>query len=146
MDPFYNFILSNEKPLSKKCINKKLLHFFDVCNYVKLLPYGRNSDRSNYTLILEEQRGTCSTKHAFLAQIARENNMNDIHLFIGIYSMSAKNTEGISKVLEKYKLNYIPQAHTYLKFKKKIFMTLFMFQEKALLFLRMVKSSQLLKV
>jgi hypothetical protein len=34
------------------------------------LPYGRNSDRSDFLLVLSEGRGTCSTKHALASSRA----------------------------------------------------------------------------
>src|SRR5215472_9231830 len=43
----------------------------DLVEAVRALPYGRPSDRSVDGL-LRERRGTCSTKHLFLAQALRE--------------------------------------------------------------------------
>jgi hypothetical protein len=43
--------------------------------HVLRLPYGRISDRSRFWLVLEEGRGTCTTKHATLAELAREQGM-----------------------------------------------------------------------
>ena len=43
----------------------------DLVEAVRALPYGRPSDRSVAGL-LRERRGTCSTKHLFLAQALRE--------------------------------------------------------------------------
>jgi len=84
MEKAFNFNLNN-KPLSKACKTLGLQNFLEVCDYVKLLPYGRNTDRKNYTSILKEQKGTCATKHAFLKQIAIENKQDGIKLYLGIY-------------------------------------------------------------
>src|SRR5262245_37335349 len=62
------------------------------------LPYGRNSDREDFRLVLIEQRGTCSTKHALLAALALEQQL-DVALTIGIYDMSERNTPGVGRVL-----------------------------------------------
>lgn len=111
----FNFILNANKPFSKECIALGLKSFSQVCDYIKLLPYGRNKNRSNYSSILKEQKGTCSTKHAFLKQIALEGNQEIIELYIGIYKMNESNTKGLGSILNKYKLDYIPEAHSYLK-------------------------------
>jgi aspartate/tyrosine/aromatic aminotransferase len=66
-------------------------------------------------LIIPEQKGTCSTKHAFLKQLAIEQQQEKITLCIGIYQMNEINTKGVGSVLDAYQLAYIPEAHTYLK-------------------------------
>jgi len=114
MEHLFNFKLNNNS-LSKACKLLGLKDFNQVCNYIKHLPYGRIKDRSNYASILEEQKGTCSTKHAFLKQLAIENGAENIRLCLGIYKMNDTNTSGIASVLKKYNLNYILEAHTYLK-------------------------------
>jgi hypothetical protein len=110
-----NFNLSRKEPLSNQCISLGLTNFNTVYNYVKQLPYGRNSNRSNYKLVLEENRGTCATKHAFLKAIAIENDNKDVKLCLGIFKMNRDNTPKISAILEANHLDYIPEAHCYLK-------------------------------
>lgn len=110
-----SFNISSSEKLSKSCRVIGLNTFNSVCNHVKALPYGRNSERSDFTLVLTENKGTCSTKHAFLKQIAIENNKPTIMLCLGIYKMNNTNTKGVGEVLKQYNLNYIPEAHTYLK-------------------------------
>lgn len=116
----FNFELNNSKTLSKSCLGLGLKDFKSVCNHIKLLPYGRNSDRSNFELVLKEHKGTCSTKHAFLKQLAIEQNVSQIQLFLGIYKMQESNTNGVAAILSKYNLEYIPEAHTYLKYYNEI--------------------------
>jgi hypothetical protein len=110
-----NFNLSESKSLSKQCVSLGLTDFDAVYNYVRQLPYGRNSNRRNYKLILKEKRGTCSTKHAFLKARYLENNNEDLKLCLGIFKMNSNNTPKISGVLDTYQLDYIPEAHCYLK-------------------------------
>lgn len=83
--------------------------------YVRALPYGRNSDRANYNLVLSEGRGACSTKHALLAALAEEISA-PLSLQLGIYKMSESNTPGVGPVLDRYQISWIPEAHCYLKF------------------------------
>src|SRR5260370_21724396 len=78
------------------------------------LPYGRITDRSRFWLVLEEGRGTCTTKHAILAELAREQGI-EIQLMLGIYEMSEDNTPGVGRVLSAHGLSYIPEAHCYLR-------------------------------
>ncbi|WP_046758036.1 hypothetical protein [Kordia jejudonensis] len=111
----YNFSLSLNSPLSKLLLDKGIVDFKSAIAYVNQLPYGRTSDRSDYRLILPEHKGTCATKHAFLKQLAIENQQNTIKLYIGIYQMNEKNTKGVGNVLKQFQLPYIPEAHTYLK-------------------------------
>ena len=115
MESLFNFKLDKIKPYSKLCITEGFDDFKSICDYLKAFPYGRNSDTSNFKLILTEKKGTCASKHAFLKELAIENNQTNVKLFVGIYKMNEENTSGIEPILSKYKLNYLPQAHTYLK-------------------------------
>lgn len=91
----------------------------ELTKYIQNLPYGRNANRHDLSLILTEQKGTCSSKHAFLKKIADLNEIEDIKLYIGIYKMKKSNTPKIGNILSKnefdYQLDYIPEAHCYLK-------------------------------
>ena len=86
----------------------------NTVKYVQELPYGRNSSRYDPSLVLSEMKGTCSSKHAVLKLIADENNIENVKLILCLYKMKASNTPGIDKVLEKYGVEYLPEAHCYL--------------------------------
>src|SRR5574341_1063995 len=86
-----------------------------AAQYLHALPYGRNSDRSNYRLVLPEARGTCSTKHALLAAVAREQAI-PVSLTVGIYDMNEANTPGVGSILGAHGLHSIPEAHCYLTY------------------------------
>lgn len=120
MDKSYNFNIQSEKPFSQACLKLGINTFAEIAQYVKSFPYGRISNRNDYALVLKEHKGTCSTKHAFLKQIAIENNASDINLFIGIYKMNSSNTNGVKEILEKYQIDAIPEAHCYLKYHSEI--------------------------
>ena len=83
---------------------------------VHRLPYGRNADRADYRLVLEEGRGTCSTKHALLAALAGEHGLA-VELRLGIYEMDGENTPGVGPVLARYGLDAVPEAHCYLAYR-----------------------------
>ena len=87
----------------------------DAARFVNQLPYGRNADRANFMLVIPERRGACSTKHALLAVLAHEQNL-PIHLMLGIYEMSERNTPGVGAVLGRHGLAFVPEAHCYLTY------------------------------
>jgi len=88
--------------------------FAGAALHVLGLPYGRITDRSRFWLVLEEGRGTCTTKHATLAELAREQGIH-VQLMLGIYEMSEENTPGVGRVLAAHGLTCIPEAHCYLR-------------------------------
>jgi hypothetical protein len=90
--------------------------FREAAHRIRRLPYGRNSRRDDYTLVLSEGHGTCSTKHALLARLAEEHRQ-PIELMLGIYEMNEANTPGIGAVLERYGIDGIPEAHCYLRYR-----------------------------
>ena len=91
-----------------------MLTWEQLIQYVQQIPYGRNSSRTDLSLVLTENKGTCSSKHALLAAIALENNMQDVQLICGIYKMQPANTPGIGRLLQDHDLAWIPEAHCYL--------------------------------
>jgi len=112
-----NFSIHSDAELSKKCQNVGLSNFQQVAHHILNLPYRRNSSKENLSLVLTEACGTCSTKHAALTQLAIENNFQDLKLILGIYKMNEANTPGVGTVLQAKQLEYIPEAHVYLKYK-----------------------------
>ncbi|WP_291727803.1 hypothetical protein [Bernardetia sp.] len=90
-----------------------------LTKYIQNLSYGRNTNRHDLTLVLTEQKGTCSSKHAFLKKVADLNGVENIKLYIGIYKMNPSNTPKMGNILSEnefdYELDYIPEAHCYLK-------------------------------
>jgi hypothetical protein len=115
-----NFRLVAGRKMTDKFLSRGLTDFHAALNYVWKLPYGRNSDRADFNLVLKEGRGTCSTKHAALAQLAAEQNQ-PIFLTMGIYEMNAANTAGIGEVLDEFGLKSLPEAHCYLTYTERRF-------------------------
>jgi hypothetical protein len=89
--------------------------FRAAARYVHALPYGRNSSRTDPLIVIREHRGACSTKHAILARLAHEQRL-EIALVIGIYRMNERNTPGVGRVLAASGLEYVPEAHCYLRY------------------------------
>jgi hypothetical protein len=91
-----------------------IMNFQETINFVKQIPYGRNSNREDFSLIISENKGTCGSKHAYLKDFADKNKIPNVHLIIGIYRMNKQNTK-IGNILSENNIEYIPEAHCYLK-------------------------------
>ena len=109
-----NFEITADLPISKLFLERKITDFTDACAFVKQLPYGRNENKNDLTSVFSDQRGTCSTKHALLRQLAIENNADFVRLKLGVFKMSKHNTPAVGNTLDKFGLSYIPEAHNYL--------------------------------
>lgn len=96
-------------------LSKGVANLYQAIEYTHLLPYCRISDSTNYHLVLKEQRGTCTPKHALIAELASSFHI-PLHLKAGIIIMNADNAPKIVPVLKKYQLNEIIEAHTYLEY------------------------------
>lgn len=83
--------------------------------YLHMLPYGRTANRADFVAVLCEGKGTCSTKHALLAALAREQNLT-VALTLGIYAMHERNTPGVGMVLARSDLAFLPEAHCYVTY------------------------------
>jgi len=91
------------------------MNFEELIDKVKNIPYRRNANRYDFTLVLSENKGTCSSKHAFLKDFADKNEIKNVKLYIGIFKMNEVNTPKLGDLLSKNNINYIPEAHCYLK-------------------------------
>lgn len=91
------------------------MNFEELIDKVKKLPYGRNANRYDFSLVLSENKGTCSSKHAFLKGFADKNEIENVKLYIGIFKMNEVNTPKLGDLLSRNNIKYIPEAHCYLK-------------------------------
>ena len=94
--------------------SKGITSWENLLDYIKKIPYGRNQNREDFSLVIHENKGTCSSKHALAAAVALENKIPEVTLFIGIYKMNPQNTP-IGTILSEAGIDYIPEAHCYLK-------------------------------
>lgn len=108
-----NQLIGNSK-ITTLFLNKGICNFYDAVVYINTLPYGRNTDRDDCTLVLKEACGTCSTKHALLKELAVEQKI-DLQLMLGIFLMDKINTPAITHVLDLFKISALPEAHCFLK-------------------------------
>ena len=118
-----DFQLDSTQVVGKYFSTQNINTFSNACSFIQQLSYKRIPivDRELNTLIetvFQLQCGTCSSKHAVLAQLALENNHPEIELCIGIYLMSAKTNPQVASILSAAGLTEIPEAHAYLRIGK----------------------------
>lgn len=113
-------ITDQSLPISKLFIEKNINNFQNAVFYVKNLPYKRNENKQDPAIALIDSYGTCSTKHGVLKALADELEIEEIKLYLGIFKMNKKNTPNITRILAKYNLDYIPEAHCYLRYNNEI--------------------------
>lgn len=117
-----NFSIHKDKGIiSHEFLNRNIKDFHSACKFISALSYKRNSDKNNIQCVFDDLGGTCSTKHATLRKLALENNCNEVKLILGIFKMDAEYTGKIKNTLERSNLNYIPEAHNYLKIDEEYF-------------------------
>lgn len=115
-----DFDIKSSGRISREFVDRDILTFKQASKFVRHIPYGRNANKNNLISIFTDNCGTCSTKHALLKQLADENNFSALKLVIGIFRMNEKNTPEISTTLKLKDLQYIPEAHCYLRLKDQI--------------------------
>lgn len=114
------FFLKNDDELTSQIIEAGIVTWNDLVRSVQNFHYERNSNRFDLSLVWKERKGTCSSKHAFLKQISELNNIPNVKLILAFYKMDEQNTPGVGKVLEEYSLEFIPEAHCYLRVNNEI--------------------------
>ena len=107
--------LNAKDPITKLVHQQGIQTWAQLLTHVRSLPYARNKNRTDLSLVLTEHRGTCSSKHALLKQLADLNNIPKVKLILGIYKMTETNTPGIGQHLSANNIEYLPEAHCYLK-------------------------------
>lgn len=110
-----NFRIENNGVISEEFIKRDITDFDNACQYIRMLPYRRNTDKDNILCVLKDKSGTCSTKHAVLRKLALENKYDDVKLMLGIFKMDGVYDKRISRTLTNAGLVFIPEAHNYLK-------------------------------
>ena len=110
----FDFVIKPAGRVSQEFLSRGINTFTSACRYVRALPYGRNSGRSNRLLVLIEGKGTCSGKHALLVVLAAEQD-KPVELVLGIFRMTRLTTPPVQPVLERHELDYLPELHAYLR-------------------------------
>ena len=120
-DKGVDFQLTSGGAITSAFLERGISGFAAAMDYVKMIPYGRNHDKTHLLSVLSDHCGTCSTKHALLKLLADENGRQDIKLMLCLFRMNAHNTPAISGILQSHGLDHIPEAHNYLRWERQIF-------------------------
>ncbi|MFM2223925.1 MAG: hypothetical protein RJA07_127 [Bacteroidota bacterium] len=115
-----NFKINQFGKISTAFKERNVESFYEAISFMKNLPYGRNENKEDLITVFADGCGTCSTKHALLKTLATENNFDGVKLYIGLFKMNSKNTPEISDTLKQNNIEYIPEAHCYLKINNEI--------------------------
>ncbi|RXR30178.1 hypothetical protein EQG68_11815 [Flavobacterium piscinae] len=108
-------MFNSRDKLTTLILNKGINNWSELIDFTQKLPYGRNENRQDFSLVMKENKGTCSSKHSFLKKVADLNHFDNVKLIIGMYRMNNLNTPKIEDTILKCGLDYIPEAHCYLK-------------------------------
>ena len=110
----YDFTLAPVGTLSAQIRALGMTRFAEACQFVRQLPYGRVGGLADPGALLDERRGTCSSKHVFLSLLAREAGRSEVSLVLGNFEMSEANTPGVGPVLSRHSLEAVPEVHCFL--------------------------------
>ena len=100
-------------PVSRRFLELGVKSFHAACRWVHALPYGYNSDRDAPMILFKEKIGSCTTKHAVIATLARELGL-PVEKHVGIYAMTEEIVTGTAKILAEFGLPYVPMLHCFL--------------------------------
>jgi len=117
---FPDFEIESNAEISNEFRKLNIFNFRNAAQFVAGLDYGRNANKNDLKTVFSDNCGTCSTKHALLKKLAQENGFENLKLFLGIFRMNGENTVEISETLKKNNLEFIPEAHNYLKYENVI--------------------------
>lgn len=104
-------LFASSKPLTSLAKSKGIDTLNKLIKFTHYLPYGRNTNRHDFSLVLTEMRGTCSSKHGLIKEIANENKLTSIELVLILFRMNKHNSPKITSILNEFELDYIPEAH-----------------------------------
>jgi hypothetical protein len=111
----FDFTLEVSGPVTSYFLSRDIRRFTGACEHVRRLPYGRNLRKHDILCVIEEGCGTCSTKHALLWQLARENNAAGVRLMQAFFMLGTENAPSLAALLMAHGLQEIPEAHNYLR-------------------------------
>ena len=109
-------VLGGTGPISKLFLERDIRTFRAAADVVWRLPYKRISDGpEKHKRVLLEEGGTCSSKHALLAALAREEKI-PVSFVLGFYELNEHNTPGSGETLHHYGLDGVPESHCWLEY------------------------------
>ncbi|TXT56167.1 MAG: hypothetical protein BAJALOKI2v1_620001 [Promethearchaeota archaeon] len=102
--------------ISEKFLELGINNFKGASDYIYELEYGYNSTYDDEMILFKEKKGTCTTKHAIIAGLAEELSI-PLSKNVGVYKFTEKISSGTDRILETYKIPYVPMVHCFLVYK-----------------------------
>ncbi len=116
-----NFDIEHKGEISSEFLSLGIKDFNSACVYIASLPYKRNANKHDLLCVFKDKAGKCSTKHSTLRKLAVEHHRNEVKLMLGIFKMDIEYASKIGNTLRENDLEYIPEAHNYLKINDEYF-------------------------
>jgi len=108
-----NKLLDPNGAIGKQFYQIGINTLYAAINHVYGLKYQPPSDPFNWNLVISEQCGTCSTRHALLVLLAKENNVS-FALGHAIYHLTPERFPMLQPILERSGLPFIPESHNFI--------------------------------
>lgn len=102
--------------ISNKFLELNISSFKDACLYVHKIEYGYNTNRDDKMILFKEKCGSCTTKHAVIAALAKELDI-PLYKHVCVYKFTEEITTGTGEILKKYEIPYVPMIHCFLVYK-----------------------------
>lgn len=109
-----DFPLSAEQPLGKTLRSEGICTYEAACTWVQSLPY-EPVEATAVSDLFREGAGTCSLKHAFLAELALEHHHPEVELMVGIFRLTPALFPVVESVLAEEEMTEVPETHAFLR-------------------------------
>ena len=116
MDSYDNLPNAEIKPVGEfsiRFLDLGIKTFKDACDYVHNIDYGYNTNYEDKMIFFKENKGTCTTKHAVIAGLAQELEI-PLYKHVCVYKFTEEITTGVTEILKKFEIPYIPMTHCFL--------------------------------
>jgi hypothetical protein len=110
---FPNSAIQPGNTMSDAFLSLGIASFLDACRFAHELPYRYNSDKDDPLILFKERFGSCTTKHATIATLAKELGL-PVYRGMGIYGMNEAIVTGAGRITAEHKIPYIPMIHCFL--------------------------------
>lgn len=115
-----NFKLVVESAISQILKSKNATDFYSAIRYIKQLPDAKEC-ASHDLLQTAQEGGSCCSKTALLAALAKENFITDMKLVLCTFTESYEGNSLIKCLLERYKLPALPSTACFLKYQDEFY-------------------------
>ncbi|MBY9009289.1 MAG: hypothetical protein KGD74_05430 [Candidatus Lokiarchaeota archaeon] len=99
--------------LSIKFLDLGIKTFRGACDYVHKIDYGYNTNYEDKMILFKEKRGSCTSKHAVIASLAKELKI-PLYKHVCVYKFTEEITTGVDEILKKFEIPYVPMVHCFL--------------------------------